>query len=427
MNILVIGSGGREHALIWALSKSPLSTKIYAAPGNGGISSIAENISISTSDEIINFCKNENIEFVVVGPEAPLVEGLTDELEKANIAVFGPSKAAAKLEASKEFTKYICDKYNIPTAKYESFTDAVKAKQYIDKVGVPIVIKADGLAAGKGVILAYEKQEAIDAIDDILVNNKFGEAGSSVVIEEMLEGEEISVFALSDGKNALYFGSAQDHKAVGEGDTGPNTGGMGTYSPAPIMTNDLQNQIMQETILPAISAMEKEGSPYKGVLFAGFMVTKEGPKLLEFNVRFGDPETQVLMSRLESDLVKLFLATAKGDLSNREVKMDEKAALCVVMAANGYPESYEKGAVINNIDKANKLDDVTIFHAGTKINEAGDFIANGGRVLGVVAKGDNVIQAQEKAYEAVDTIDWPEGFCRRDIGWRAVKREKLAS
>lgn len=427
MNLLVIGSGGREHALIWKLKQSPLCEKIYAAPGNGGIGAIANNVAISASGDIISFCREKNIGLVVIGPEAPLVEGLSDDLEKAGIPVFGPSKAAARLEGSKEFTKHICDKYNLPTAKYKAFTDAGAAKEYINEVGIPIVIKADGLAAGKGVILAYKKQEALDAIDDMLVNNKFGDAGSSIVIEELLEGEEISVFALSDGENAVYFGSAQDHKRVGEGDTGANTGGMGTYSPAPVMTDALQERIMRETIFPAIKGMKAENMPYKGVLFAGFMVTKDGPKLLEFNVRFGDPETQVLMARLKSDLVSLLLATATGKLKKQSVEMDKKAALCVVMAANGYPDSYKKGSVISNLDKASELSDTIIFHAGTQLDDKGNILANGGRVLGITAKGNSVSEAKANAYKAVDAIDWPEGFCRRDIGWRAVEREEKHS
>lgn len=425
MDILVVGSGGREHALIWALKKSPLCDKIYAAPGNGGTSKIAENKNLSSHTEIINFCKKESISLVIIGPEVPLVDGLTDELEANNINVFGPSQAASELEGSKEFTKYICDKYNIPTAAYRSFTDASEAVKYIEEVGVPIVIKADGLAAGKGVILAHEKQEALDAIDDILVKKIFGDAGQNIVIEEFLTGEEISVFALVDGENALYFGSAQDHKAVGEGDTGANTGGMGTYSPAPIMTDSLQAQIMREAIIPAVNGMKSEGKPYKGVLFAGFMVNENGPKLLEFNVRFGDPETQSLMVRLESDLLELMLAVSEGDLQGKSVALSDKTALCVVMAANGYPASYEKGTKINNLDAISDKDGL-VFHAGTKKDYDGNITANGGRVLGVVATGNSVTEAQKNAYKNVDTVDWKDGFCRRDIGWRAVKREEQA-
>ncbi|PIR39152.1 MAG: phosphoribosylamine--glycine ligase [Alphaproteobacteria bacterium CG11_big_fil_rev_8_21_14_0_20_39_49] len=428
MNILVIGSGGREHALIWKLSQSPQCEKIFAMPGNGGISKIARNVSISTSNhnDVINFCKENNIEFVMVGPEAPLVEGLVDSLEAANILTFGPSKVASQLEGSKDFTKKACDNYNIPTADYRTFTDAGSAKAYINEKGTPIVIKADGLAAGKGVIIAQDKEEAFTAIDDMLVNNRFGDAGKSVVIEEFLEGEEISVFAICDGNKALYFGSAQDHKAVGEGDTGPNTGGMGTYSPAPVMNAALQQEIMEKAIIPTIEGMKKDGMPYKGVLFAGFMVTSKGAKLLEFNVRFGDPETQVLMARLDEDLLPILISAAKGQLTDRQIKLKDKTALCVVMAAKGYPDSYQKGTVINNLESLENSEDIFVFHAGTKLDENGNFLANGGRVLGITALGTSVTQTQAKAYNAVDKIDWKDGFCRRDIGWRAIKRESAA-
>ena len=428
MNILVIGSGGREHALIWKLSQSADCDKIFAMPGNGGISKIAENVSVSPSihDDVIAFCKDNNIEFVMVGPEAPLVEGLVDSLESANILVFGPSKVAAQLEGSKDFTKKACDNYNIPTAAYQTFTDAGLAKKYVEEQGSPIVVKADGLAAGKGVILAQNNEEAFAAIDDMLINNQFGDAGSAVVIEEFLEGEEISVFAICDGNTALYFGSAQDHKAVGEGDTGPNTGGMGTYSPAPVMNPALQQEIMEKAIIPTIEGMKKDKMPYKGVLFAGFMVTAQGPKLLEFNVRFGDPETQVLMARLDEDLLPILISAAKGQLQEQSIKLKDKTALCVVMAANGYPGSYKKGTAINNLEELENLDDLVIFHAGTKIDENEQLLANGGRVLGVTALGSSVTETQSKAYNAVDKIDWEDGFCRRDIGWRAIKREKAA-
>lgn len=422
MNILVIGSGAREHALIWALNRSQGVETIYAAPGNGGILDIAiqASLAISNPEEIIRFCQEKEIGLVVIGPEAPLVDGIADPLRAAGIPVFGPSKAASRLEGSKEFTKYICDKYNIPTAKYKACTDVNDAIAYIKEVGAPIVVKADGLAAGKGVIIAQTEQEAIDAVKDMLEDNRFGDAGSTVVIEEFLEGEEISFFALSDGETALAFGSAQDHKRVGEGDTGPNTGGMGTYSPAPVMTPALHEQIMQEAILPTIAAMKSEGCPYQGVLFAGFMVTNEGPKLLEFNVRFGDPETQVLMMRLKSSLLPLMLASAKGGLDQQQVEMHDRAAVCVVMAANGYPESYEKGSLIKDLEQVEHRPNVVVFHAGTKKDAEGHVYANGGRVLGVTAIGKDVKEAQSRAYEAVDAIDWPEGFCRRDIAWRAL-------
>lgn len=422
MNVLVIGSGGREHALIWALKKSAGIGTIYAAPGNGGISRDAESVMVALNQpkEVIKLCKEKDIALVVIGPEAPLVDGLADHLEAAGILTFGVSAKAAQLEGSKEFTKKICDKYNIPTAAYQAFTDADLAKAYVKEKGAPIVIKADGLAAGKGVILAQDEQEAFEAIDEILVDKAFGAAGASIVIEEFLSGEEVSFFALVDGKKAIPFGSAQDHKAVGEGDTGPNTGGMGTYSPAPVMTPALHKQVMETIITPLVEGMAKEGIPYKGVLFAGLMITKDGPQLLEINVRFGDPETQVLMVRLKSDLLELLVATGKGDLSGRMVSMYDEAALCVVMATRGYPGSYKKGSVIGHLEKIGPLDNVIVFHAGTKMDASGQYLANGGRVLGVTAIGATVKQAQKRAYEAVDMIDWPEGFCRRDIGWRAV-------
>lgn len=424
MNILVIGSGGREHALIWKIAQSDMVEKIYAVPGNGGINKIAESALVSISDHnaVIDFCNNNDIGLVVVGPEAPLVDGIADSLEAAGILVFGPKKAAARLEGSKDFTKQICYKYNIPTAKYQSFTNADEACKYIDTHNTPIVVKADGLAAGKGVIIAETRDDAKQAAREMLVDNKFGDAGSIVVIEEFLEGEEISFFALSDGNKAIAFGSAQDHKRVGDGDTGPNTGGMGTYSPAPVMTQKLHDEIMQKTINPLVAAMQSEGCPYKGVIFAGFMVTKDGAKLLEINVRFGDPETQSLMKRLDSDIIPLFIATAKGDLSGCKVTMKDDAALCVVMAAKGYPDDYRKGTVINNLGEAGKQEGVTIFHAGTKIDATGNFTANGGRVLGITANGKTVKEAQDRAYKAVDLVDWEDGFCRRDIGWRAVKK-----
>lgn len=428
MNILVIGSGGREHALIWKLSQSPLCGKIFAMTGNGGTGKLAENVSISPENhkDVIDFCKKNNVEFVMIGSEAPLVDGLVDSLEAAGILAFGPSKVAAQLEGSKDFTKKACDNYNIPTAAYETFDNAKKAKEYVKKQGTPIVIKADGLAAGKGVIIAQDQREAFQAIDDMLTNNKFGKAGNSVVIEEFLSGEEISVFAICDGNTALYFGSAQDHKAVGEGDTGANTGGMGTYSPAPVMNAKLQQQVMEQAILPTVLGMKKDDMPYKGVLFAGFMVTPQGAKLLEFNVRFGDPETQVLMARLDCDLLPILIAAASGNLAGQEVKLKENTALCVVMAAKGYPEAYQKDTQIKNLSALEQSEDVIVFHAGTKLDEKGNVLANGGRVLGVTAIGSSVTDAQKKAYNAVDKIDWQDGFCRRDIGWRAVKRENAA-
>lgn len=427
MNILVIGSGGREHALVWAMRKSPLCDKIFITPGNGGINKIATfaDVDAFNKNDLISFCKKENIELVVIGPEAPLVEGVADFLTEAGVLVYGPSKEAARLEGSKAFTKYICKKYNIPTAAYEEFTDINLAKKYIDNCSLPIVIKADGLAAGKGVVIAFSKEEAVEALDDMLVKKIFGDAGANVVIEEFLDGEEISVFAIADGKNAVMFGSAQDHKRVGDGDTGPNTGGMGTYSPAPVMTDALEREIKENIIDRLMHGMASEGAPFKGTIFAGIMVTKKGAELLEINVRFGDPETQVLMARLESDLVDIFYKAAKGDVSSLNVKLGNYAALCVVMAANGYPATYKKDTVIKNLDKAAESENIMIFHAGTKLDGA-DIKAIGGRVLGVTALGNNVSQAQKRAYEAVDKINWPDGFCRRDIGWRAIAREQAS-
>lgn len=426
MRILVIGSGGREHAILWKLKQSPKVEQLYVMPGNGGTSRLATSVAIAPENHaaVITFCKEKNIALVMIGPEAPLVDGLADSLDAAGIPVFGPSKAAAQLEGSKEFTKKLCDNHNIPTAAYHAFTEAEPAQRYVEKHGAPIVIKADGLAAGKGVILAQSKEEAFAAIDDILVHRQFGEAGNSIVIEEFLVGEEISVFAICDGKTCQYFGSAQDHKAVGDGDTGPNTGGMGTYSPAPVMNDALQEQIMREVITPAVEGMRKDGIPYKGVLFAGLMITKTGPKLLEINVRFGDPETQVLMARLDTDLVPILYDAAKGTLKNNPIPMKNQAALCVVMAAEGYPGDYKKGSCIGNLPALENMQDIVVFHAGTKRTEDGKIIANGGRVLGITALAPTVTEAQKKAYTAVDQLQWPEGFCRRDIGWRAVAREK---
>ncbi len=420
MKILIVGSGSREHAIAWKIKQSPLVKKVFCAPGNGGISRDVENVEALTHEQIVAFCKKENIDLVVVGPEVPLVEGIADTLSASNIPVFGPSAGAAQLEGSKGFTKDICRKYNIPTADYEHFTDISAALQYIRSKGAPIVIKADGLAAGKGVVVAITEEEACNAVADIM-SGKFGSAGASVVIEEFLEGEEVSFFALTDGNTAIEFGSAQDHKRVGDGDTGPNTGGMGTYSPAPVMTDNMRKQVMNKIIHPTVRAMASEGMPYKGVLFAGLMITKYGPKLIEYNVRFGDPETQSLMMRLDSDLVPALLACVNGGLDKVEIRFKPQAALCVVMAAKGYPGNYKKGSIINGLDKVEALKDVKVFHAGTKIQD-GNIIASGGRVLGVTALAGTIEKAQKLAYGAVNKIDWPEGFCRRDIGSKAINK-----
>ncbi|MBT3990561.1 MAG: phosphoribosylamine--glycine ligase [Rhodospirillaceae bacterium] len=423
MNILVVGGGGREHALCWAINKSPKCSKLFCAPGNAGIAEVADCVNISGEDVagLVNFAKEHAIELVIVGPEAPLVLGLVDALEAEGIKAFGPSAAAAELEGSKAFMKDLFAKYNIPTAAYGRFTDYDQAVAYVQEQGAPIVVKASGLAAGKGVILAASEAEAVDALDQMMNNKSFGDAGEEVVIEEFLDGEEASFFALVDGKTALPLISAQDHKAAYDGDKGPNTGGMGAYSPAPVVTDALAQEIMATIIQPTIDGMAAEGCPYKGVLFAGLMIKDGKAKTLEFNVRFGDPECQVLMARLSSDIVEALDAAAMGKLDEIEMTWLDDAAMVVVMAAEGYPGSYEKGSEIKNLSAANAVDGVTVLHAGTKA-EDGKILASGGRVLGVTALGRDVAEAQAKAYQAVDCIDWPQGFCRRDIGWRAINR-----
>lgn len=420
MKVLLLGSGGREHALAWALAKSPLLEALYVAPGNAGIAEVATLVALDLTDHgaIIRFCREKAIDLVVVGPEAPLVAGLVDDLDRAGIRAFGPSRLAAQLEGSKGFTKDMCANYNIPTADYGRFDNAAAARDYVHAQGAPIVIKADGLAAGKGVIIAMTEAEAIAAIE-MCFSGGFGEAGQSIVIEEFLEGEEVSFFALCDGNHTLAFGSAQDHKRVGDGDTGPNTGGMGAYSPAPIMTTRLADQVMTTIIEPTVRAMRDMGHPYKGVLFAGLMITRDGPKLIEHNCRFGDPECQVLMMRLESDLLQLMNGVADGELDGMSVDWSEQAALTVVLAAEGYPGAYAKNTVIGNLDEAGAGDGVKIFHAGTARLD-GALVAVGGRVLAVSARGGSISEAKTQAYAAVDKIRWKEGFCRRDIGWRAL-------
>jgi phosphoribosylamine--glycine ligase len=417
-NVLVIGSGGREHALCFRLKASPSVGQVFCAPGNGGIGEDITCVVLKKPEEIIDFCKKNVIGLVVIGPEQPLVEGLADRLAAAGIPVFGPSAKAAALEGSKGFMKAICKKYNIPTAAYGFFQKAAEAKAFLKGQSYPIVVKADGLAAGKGVIIAQDKNEAEAAIDDMFSGKIAG--GASVVIEEFLDGEEVSFFALTDGETAIEFGYAQDHKRAYDGDEGPNTGGMGAYSPAPIMTEALRKTVMQTIILPTVAGMKKEGTPFKGVLFAGLMLTKSGVKLLEYNVRFGDPETQSLMMRVDGDLYETLLACATGKMANVTCRMSDKAALCVVMAAKGYPGNYDKGSVIKGLDKAGKIEGVKIFHAGTE-KRGNDIVATGGRVLGVTAVARTIAEAQKKAYEAVNLIDWPEGFCRKDIGWRVIK------
>ncbi len=421
MKILVVGSGGREHALCWAIKRSPHCSELYCAPGNAGIADVATCVpmAVSALDDIVAFAKDNAIDLVVVGPEGPLVDGLVDQLDAAGIKAVGPSAAAAQLEGSKGFMKDFCARHNIPTAHYARFTQADAAKAYVRDVGAPIVVKADGLAAGKGVVLCPNESDAIAAIDMIMTDRAFGDAGGEVVIEEFLVGEEASFFALLDGENAIPLGAAQDHKAVGEGDTGPNTGGMGAYGPAPVVTPEIEKQVMDTIVTPTVKGMAAEGHPFCGVLFAGLMITAEGPKLIEFNVRFGDPECQVLMARMKSDVVLLLKAVADKRLDEIQVDWHDAAAMVVVMAAKGYPGTPLKGTEIRNLDAANAVDEAVVFHAGT-VADNGKILANGGRVLGVTARGATVREARDRAYEAVDHIDWPEGFCRRDIGWRVL-------
>jgi phosphoribosylamine--glycine ligase len=423
MNILLLGSGGREHALAWKIAASPLAEKLYCAPGNAGIARECEVVALDPADHaaVIAFCRSHRIDLVVVGPEAPMAAGIVDDLAVAGIKAFGASRAAARLEGSKGFTKDLCRQHGIPTAAYERFTAAAPAKTYVRAQGAPVVVKADGLAAGKGVIVAQSVAEAEAAID-MMFGGGLGEAGAEVVVEEFLAGEEASFFALCDGEAAIPLAWAQDHKRVFDGDQGPNTGGMGAYSPMHAMTPELSRRAMDEFVLPTVRAMKAVGAPYKGVLYAGLMITAAGPKLIEYNVRFGDPECQVLMLRLMSDLVPALLAAVDGGLKNFDLRWYPDAALTVVMAAKGYPGSYAKGSAIEGLDAAAQIEGVEIFHAGTKA-DGGKIVANGGRVLNVCALGKTVAEAQTRAYAAVDRIRWPDGFCRRDIGYRAVERE----
>ncbi|HUC65972.1 MAG TPA: phosphoribosylamine--glycine ligase [Stellaceae bacterium] len=423
MRVLIVGAGGREHALAWAIAASPVCDALFCAPGNPGIAEEASCAPVAANDTegILAFCREERIDFVVIGPEAPLVAGLADRLEAAGVAAFGPSAAAAVLEGSKGFTKDLCAKYGIPTAAYGRFRDADSAKDFVRRRGAPIVVKADGLAAGKGVTVALTVEEALAAIDSALTLRRFGAAGSELVIEEFLEGEEASFFALLDGAHALPLATAQDHKRVGEGDTGPNTGGMGAYSPAPCLTPALEREVMERIITPTMRGMAAEGRRFKGVLYAGLMLTATGPKLIEFNVRFGDPECQVLLPRLKSDLLPALVAARDGVLDGFDLRWRDDAALGVVLAAKGYPDEPVKGTEITGLAEAALDPAVKIFHAGTR-RDGARLLADGGRVLNVVALGADVAAARDKAYAAIDRIRWPGGFCRRDIGWRAVGR-----
>ncbi|MBM3486548.1 MAG: phosphoribosylamine--glycine ligase [Alphaproteobacteria bacterium] len=425
MKVLVVGSGGREHALCWAIAGSPLLTALYCAPGNAGIAAEARCVPIAADDidALVHFALKERIDFVVVGPEGPLVLGLVDRLGAVGIKAFGPNAAAARLEGSKAFTKDFCTRHGIPTAAYGRFTDADAAKSYVRAHGAPIVVKADGLAAGKGVIIAERVADAEAAIDAMLRDGAFGAAGAEIVVEEFLAGEEASFFALCDGTTALPFGTAQDHKRVGDGDTGPNTGGMGAYSPAPIVTDAIAATVMERIVRPTLAGMRAEGAPFAGVLYCGLMLTSKGPQLLEYNVRFGDPECQVLMPRLKSDVLPALIAAADGVLNAFDVRWHDAAALCVVMAARGYPGAYAKNTEIRGLDATRDADDLWVFHAGT-VREGDRVVATGGRVLGVTALAPGFAAAQARAYAAVDRIDWPDGFCRRDIGWRVLARAR---
>ncbi|WP_404381370.1 phosphoribosylamine--glycine ligase [Caenispirillum salinarum] len=424
MKVLVVGAGGREHALCWKIAQSKQCEALYCAPGNAGIASVATCVPVKAEDVqgLTTWAVDNGMDLVVVGPEAPLVAGLVDSLRAAGISAFGPSRMAAELEGSKGVMKDVLARHNVPTAWYGRFTDIEAAKSFIREKGAPIVVKTDGLAAGKGVILCQTEDEALQAVDQMMGDKIFGSAGDEVVIEEFLNGEEASFFALVSGTQVIPLGAAQDHKAVGEGDTGPNTGGMGAYSPAPVVTPEMEERIMRECIIPTVEGMAKDGRPYTGILFCGLMIDEKGPKVLEYNVRFGDPECQVLMMRLDSDLLPVLKAAADGRLADvGPLRWKDQAALVVVMAANGYPGSYEKGTVIGGLAEAGAVEGVTVFHAGTAEKD-GKVVATGGRVLGVTATGRDVEQAQARAYEAVDALDWPQGFCRRDIGWRAVGR-----
>ena len=424
MKILLLGSGGREHALAWKIAASPLVTKLWCAPGNAGIAREAECVALDIADHaaVIAFCRREEVDLVVVGPETPLAAGIVDDLLAAGIKAFGPRKQAARLEGSKGFTKALCTEFNIPTGAYGRFTNAADALTYVREHGAPIVVKADGLAAGKGVVVAMTLAEAEAAIA-MMFDGAFGAAGAEVVIEEFLAGREVSFFALCDGDTAIPLASAQDHKRAFDHDQGPNTGGMGAYSPTPFVTPEVHAAIMDKIILPTVAGMKARGTPFRGILYAGIMLTTQGPKLFEFNVRFGDPECQVLMLRMMSDIVPAMLAACDGQLKNFDIRWFDESALTVVMAAKGYPGDYKKGSRIEGLDEASKIEGVEIFHGGTIFSDS-HVLANGGRVLNICASAKTISEAQRRAYAAVDRIRWSDGFCRRDIGWQAIERNK---
>ncbi|MEL0088891.1 MAG: phosphoribosylamine--glycine ligase [Rhodospirillales bacterium] len=421
MRVLVVGSGGREHALVWSIAASPLATEIYCAPGNAGIAEDAICVPIQATDVegLVAFAQKERIDLVVIGPEASLAAGLADALEKEGLLAFGPSAKATEIESSKGYMKDLCTRIGVPTAAYKRFNDREKAAAYIREEGAPIVVKADGLAAGKGVVVAQTVEEALKALDACF-DGSFGDAGAEVVIEECLEGEEVSFFALVDGDHALPFSSAQDHKRAFDGDKGPNTGGMGAYSPAPVMTEEMTETVMSTIVRPIVEAMKEEGRPFKGTLFAGLMMTVDGPKVIEFNARFGDPETQAILPRLRSDFLPALVVAAEGGLKHFDLRWKTESCLTVVMAAKGYPGAYQKGTVIRNVESANAIRGVTVFHAGT-VQTDNDLLSAGGRVLAVTGEGSDFREARERAYAGVEAIDWEDGFWRSDIGHRALK------
>ena len=422
MNILVIGSGGREHTLCWKLKQSPRTENLYCAPGNGGTSIDAVNVDVKVADHraVVDLCRKKNIDLVVVGPEAPLAVGLADDLEKAGIKVFGPSYAASRMESSKIFAKELMGRYNIPTAPFRIFDDFTRAEEHIRSSGFPLVVKAYGLAAGKGVIIAEHVEQALKAASDMLVKNEFGAAGQKIIIEEHLAGEEASILVITDGRNVIPLATSQDHKQVYDGDKGPNTGGMGAYSPAPVIDNALFDEVMETVIRPTIDGLKNEGILYKGVLYAGIMVTDSGPKVLEFNVRFGDPETQVILPRMKSDLAELLMAAAEGDISGIDLEWDEREYVCVVLTSGGYPGNYEKGKHITGLEEA-AGEGALIFHAGTSF-KGGELVTSGGRVINVVGMGDGISEAVNNTYKAVEKIHFDGMHCRKDIGYRAIAR-----